>query len=205
MMEIKKEKLLMYALPLVVLLAFLLLSPGFGLRSVNRAFALSAVVVLGITFIIGPLSKFIKAVNRGKLYRRYLGLAGVAIFMVHIAISFVFYYSSDIFALLDFGNPRMLQVYAGLIALIIFFLMVITSAKQIIRVLGGKNWKLIQNTGYIAMILVMLHFMLANTSRGDFNIDRIYALAAFAFGIIIILARIFVLILVQIEKSSRKK
>ena len=97
------------------------------------------------------------------------------------------------------------QVYSGLIAFAIFFLMTVTSAKEAIKVLGGRNWKLIQNTGYIAMALVMLHFMLANTVSGELRINHVYTMIAFAFGIIIILARIFVLILVHIEKSSMKK
>jgi DMSO/TMAO reductase YedYZ heme-binding membrane subunit len=204
-MEANKQKILMFALPLLVLLAFLILSPSLGSKNVNRAFALSAVVVLGATFILGPLGKFSSTANRLKIYRKYLGIAGVFLAVVHGLLSFSLFYGLDIGNLLSLDNPLLLQAYSAVIASLIFLLMTATSNTAAIRLLGPRRWKLVQNSGYLAMALVMLHFMLANTDNEVFRIGRIYALLAFTFGIIVIVVRALVLLLVAYEKSSKSK
>ncbi len=199
-------KTLMHGLPVLALLLFLAFY-NFSTAPLvlMSSTALSAVVVVGITFIIGPLSRFVKAANRYKAYRKYLGLSAFALMVLHAALALVFYYDLDIVSMLSAGKQRTLQVYSALIAFFIFFLMSITSNQMSIKLLGPRNWKLLQTTGYVAMAFVMLHFMLANTQRGVFEITRLYAAIAFLFGIIVILARILVLALVAFEKKPSMK
>lgn len=200
-MDRKLERLVIYLMPVWMLLLFFAFNPRLGPNALNRTIALVAVALVGITFIIGPLSRFVKAANGYKIYRKYLGLSAFLFMVFHALLSVVFFYDLDISFMLSFDNPRMLQVYSAIIAFFIFFLMAITSTVKAIRLLGPKNWKLLQTTGYIAMAFVMLHFMLANTTRGVFEITRLYAAIAFLFGIIVILARILVLALVALEKK----
>jgi DMSO/TMAO reductase YedYZ heme-binding membrane subunit len=180
----------------------MLASPQLGNRNINRAFALASAAVLGITFILGPLGKFSKRLNRLKIYRKYLGLSGFALVLVHTLLSIAFYFGWDLSFMFSLENPRSLQFYSALVAFMIFLAMSATSSVRAIKLMGARNWKMLQNTGYLAMALVMLHFMLANTN-GDFAIHRLYALAIFIFGLLVLLVRLFVLVLVAYERSSR--
>lgn len=200
-MDRKLERLVIYLMPVWMLLLFFAFNPRLGPNALNRTVALVAVALVGITFIIGPLSKFVKAVNRYKIYRKYLGLSAFLLMVFHAMLSVVFFYSLDLSFMLSAENPRMLQVYSAIIAFLIFFLMAITSTVKAIRLLGPKNWKLLQTTGYIAMAFVMLHFMLANTDDGVFHIGIIYTAVTFVFGIVVIAARILVLVLASLEKK----
>jgi DMSO/TMAO reductase YedYZ heme-binding membrane subunit len=198
------EKLFMYALPILILAVILLASPQLSERNINRAFALSAAAVLGITFILGPIGKFSKRLNRLKIYRKYLGLFGFLFVVIHGLLSIAFYYGYDISFMVSLDNPRYLQFYSAFVAFLIFISMAATSSVRAIKLLGAKRWKLLQNTGYLAMALVMLHFLLANTNA-EFQIGRLYALAVFVFGLLVLLVRLFVLALVAYEKSNKSR
>jgi DMSO/TMAO reductase YedYZ heme-binding membrane subunit len=192
----------MYGLPLWVLIIFFLFNPSFEKVAINSTTAFVGLTLAGITFILGPLPRFVKQASRLKIYRRYLGLSSFAFIVVHAAISIIIVYDLDLSFMLSPDNPRMLQVYSAVFAFLIFFLMSVTSSAGAIRMLGPRRWKLLQTSGYIAIALALVHFMFANTRGGMFNIGRTYAELVFIFGLIVIIVRIFVFVL---EKTSRKK
>ncbi len=202
----ESKKLAVYAFPAIVLLILLALGQGLGKGSINSSFALASVVVLGVTFIIGPLSRFSGSVNRLKIHRKYLGLSAFALLLVHVLMAFGISYGFDLGRLLSLDNPRMLQVYCGVIGFLIFFLMTLTSNTSAIRMMGPRNWKLLHNTGYVAMALSMLHFMLANTdSPGVLHLQRAHVLLILILGIMVILARVLVFALVLLEGFSKRR
>lgn len=204
-MDLQKERYLVYLVPIVVfIIIFAFNSFAFG-PPMNRAMALTSIILLGITFIIGPLGKFSKTANRMKAYRKYLGLSAFAFIVVHAFLSLAYNFDFDIGYMLSGGTKSLLQVYSAWTAFAIFLLMSVTSTTKAIKLLGGRNWKLLQSTGYVAMALAMLHFMLANTYQWVFNIGRLYAELVFAFGILVILVRLAVLVLVFFEKSSKNR
>ncbi|MBD3210806.1 hypothetical protein GF318_05475 [Candidatus Micrarchaeota archaeon] len=202
-MGLNFEKFLFYGLPVWTLLILFILTPGSSPYAINRVFALASVAVVGITFIIGPLGKFSKTANRLKVYRKYLGISAFVLMLAHGALSAVYIFDMD-FVYMFLENSRTLQFYSALFAFLIFFLMTITSTQKAITLLGPRNWKMLQTSGYVAMALGMLHFMLANTN-GGFSIGRIYAMLIFVFGLVAVAFRVLVFLLVAYEKLSRKK
>ena len=203
-MNVALEKAIFYGIPVWTLIILLLFNFNLGPNALNRTFALASVIVLSITFIIGPLGKFFKYANRLKIYRKYLGLSAFVLIVIHTLLSVVFYYNLNFDIIFSLDNPQTFQVYTALAAFVIFFLMSITSSTKAIQLLGARNWKLLQTTGYLAMALVIVHFILANNTNFGFR-NRIYALGIFVFGLLVVLVRIAVLLLVSFEKASKKK
>ena len=131
-----------------------------SLKELNKIAALAAIALISITFLLGPLSKiFPKKFAVFLSSRKTLGLTGFAFALLHAVYSTVFIYGLDLNKIF-FNNPKILGVISGIIALIIFFLMAITSTKQAVQRLGYKKWKQLQTTGYIALFFSIAHFIL---------------------------------------------
>lgn len=163
----------------------------------NKIAGLLALVLIGITFLIGPLSYFFPVIfDQFKTYRRFLGVSGFLVAVLHAILSFLFYFHGNFsFMLFDPNNEHILGVYLGIIAIGIFLLMAITSTDKAVELLGFKRWKVLQTTGYLALILVMLHFIFMETNKGVFVIKRPLGRVIFVFGFLVLLARIIVFIL----------
>jgi DMSO/TMAO reductase YedYZ heme-binding membrane subunit len=78
----------------------------------------------------------------------------------------------------------------GAIALLILMVMVVTSFKEVMKKLGGKKWKAIQTTGYVALLLIIVHFFLVESKAGvGFDVKPLSFLV-FAIAVIALLVRI---------------
>lgn len=168
-----QKDIFMYGLPLWI---FLLLFFFYGYAQTTpdmfiKITGLLALVLLGITFLIGPLSYFWQPFNRLKVYRKYLGVSGFFAVLLHVFLSYFFHFNANLsFMLSNSQNEDLLGVYIGFIALGIFLLMAITSTEKAVKLLGLSRWKALQTTGYLALLLVMLHFILMETENGVFTI-----------------------------------
>ncbi|MFA6035948.1 MAG: ferric reductase-like transmembrane domain-containing protein [Candidatus Micrarchaeia archaeon] len=179
----------------ITLIVLLLLFTFYGYFEVsmsmaNKISALAALALLGIAFLLGPLSKLWPSIfQRFKQHRRWLGITGVILALIHIAITLATFYKFNIFRILTPSGQYMWGVYAGLAAIIIFCMMALISNKAAVKRLGYSKWKLLQMTGYLAMALVIAHFLILETKEGVFKV-RPLGYALFIFGILVILARI---------------
>ncbi|WP_240537045.1 sulfite oxidase heme-binding subunit YedZ [Marinomonas flavescens] len=155
----RKEKpivALVFTLPFVWMFVSLLMGryfpdPGKLLMPLSGSWAGVCVVsVLALT----PLVK-IKALKVLSRYRRFVGLTAFFYTLLHLIIYLVLFaglswswISSD---LID--KP---YIYAGVLALLIFFLLAITSTKKMMRRLG-RNWKKLHRFIYLAALAVIAH------------------------------------------------
>lgn len=201
------KEILMRGLPLWY---FLLLFFFYGYQQVsfsmmNKIAGLLALLLLGTTFLIGPLSFFLPQVfTKLKIYRKYLGISGFVVALIHAVLSLYSYFKMDLaFMLFDGKNEHLLGVWLGILALLIFLSMTLTSTKKAVETIGASMWKKLQTGGYIALALVMAHFILMETNRGLFVIKRPFGRAIFVFGFVVLAARLLVFFLTLIKKPTK--
>ncbi|MBI2036389.1 ferric reductase-like transmembrane domain-containing protein [Candidatus Microgenomates bacterium] len=176
---------------------FLLLFFFYGYRQVsfsmmNKIAGLLALMLLGTSFLIGPLSYFLPQVfTQFKIYRKYLGISGFAVAVIHALLSFYSYFNMNLaFMLFDSKNEHLLGVWLGILAILIFLTMTVTSTKKAIEMMGAANWKKLQTGGYLALGLVMAHFIFMETNNGLFII------------LVVLIARLLVLLL-SLKKKKK--
>lgn len=189
---------------------FLLLFFFYGYQQVsfsmmNKIAGLLALLLLGTSFLIGPLSYFLPQLfTQLKIYRKYLGISGFVVAVIHATLSTVFYFKMDLaFMLFDGKNPHLLGVWLGILAVLIFFSMTLTSTEKAIETIGAANWKKLQTGGYLALTLVMAHFILMETNNGLFVIRRPLGRAIFVFGFVVLAVRLLVFFLALRKKPTK--
>lgn len=128
----------------------------------NKAVALSATILIGLSFLLGPLARFWPNQFVPHLYlRKHLGVIGFGMAALHAIISMVllnpayygkFYAASGKFNLI--GESSLLF---GILAFSIFSAISITSLPPLEKHMHPDQWKLVQRFGYLAYVLVLLH------------------------------------------------
>lgn len=155
----RKEKpyvLIVFLLPFLWMLGSLLLGhyfpdPG---KLLMRLSGIWACVFMAAALSITPLMKLkrLKALTR---YRRFVGLSAFFYAILHLVIYLVLFAGlswrwirSDLFE-----KP---YIYAGVLALVVLFVLAITSTKKMMKRLG-RNWKRLHRFVYLAALAILLH------------------------------------------------
>ncbi|MFA4907277.1 MAG: ferric reductase-like transmembrane domain-containing protein [archaeon] len=129
-----------------------------SLRELNKVFALEAIGVISVVFLLGPLSKLFPGIFARFLpMRKPAGLAGFALALVHGIYSLVVFYNLDI-SLMIFRNQKLIGFIPAVLALIIFGIMSFTSTKQAVIKIGYRKWKAVQTFGYAGLLFALVHF-----------------------------------------------
>ncbi len=166
---------------------------------------LLSLFLLGITFLIGPLSFLASSLfNHLKVYRRFLGDWGFLAAVIHVVLVYIYYWHGKFSMFYDFKNPRYLAVFMGLLGLMILFSLAVTSIDRVKGWMGYTKWKMVHTTGYLAMLAIMEHFILAETKNGVFIIRKPLGKALFVFGFIVILIRFIVFLLLEFRERGKK-
>ncbi|MCR4368697.1 MAG: ferric reductase-like transmembrane domain-containing protein, partial [archaeon] len=122
----------------------------------NAVVAFSAVIVLGFSFILGPLAKFHNFFRAHLEYRKDFGLIGFSLASLHVLLV--------VPLLIQEGGEVTLadvvSIAVAAVAFMIFILMALTSTSKWMTTLGYENWKGLQRTGYIAIALLFAHMAL---------------------------------------------
>ena len=143
---------------------------GHTLKELNKVFALEAIGLISIVFLLGPLSKIWPDKFRRFLYmRKTLGLTGFALAALHGIYSFATFYDLSLENAF-FQNPKMWGIITAVLSLIIFLIMSLTSSKEAVVRLGYGRWKALQTFGYVGLLLALLHFFLLET-KPDIGLD----------------------------------
>lgn len=155
----RKEKsyvLIVFLLPFLWMLGSLLLGhyfpdPG---KLLMRLSGIWACVFMAAALSITPLMKLkrLKALTR---YQRFVGLSAFFYAILHLVIYLV------LFAGLSWRWIRsdLLEkpyIYAGVLALVVLFVLAITSTKKMMKRLG-RNWKRLHRCVYLAALAILLH------------------------------------------------
>lgn len=172
----------------------------------NKAIALSATILIGLSFLLGPLAHVWKGLIPHLYLRKHLGVIGFGVAALHTLMSLVlldktyypkFYTESGKFNLM--GESALLF---GILSFLIFSVIAITSLPPIEKHMHPGQWKLVQRMGYLAYFFVLLHVTVMGFA-GWFNPDSWkYGLASIS--LIAALFIIFVL-LVRILSIGFKK
>jgi len=128
----------------------------------NKAVALSATILIGLSFLLGPLARFFKSIFVANLYlRKHLGVIGFGLAALHAVISLILlnpsYYPrffSDGGKLTLAGESSMLF---GILSFLIFAVISITSIPPVEKQMHPDQWKLVQRFGYLAYFFVLMH------------------------------------------------
>jgi len=127
----------------------------------NKAIALGSVVFISISYLLGSLNHLFSGSFSDKLsIRKHFGLLGFTLAWIHSLISLIIlrpdYYRS--FFLGDALNlTGELTLLFGVLAMIIFSIVAITSLPSVFESMNYHRWKSVQRKGYLAFLLVMLH------------------------------------------------
>lgn len=162
---------------------------------VIKTSGLLAIALLSLTLIIGSVCRFFPSLDFLKAHRKFWGISAFFVALTHVTLVFVYFYNFNFLKFIDFSNPKYLGILTGLIALFILAIVTATSTKKAVESLTPKNWKLIQNTAYLALILAVLHFYIVESKDGVLVIKRVVGQITFGFALLTILMRLFVLIL----------
>ena len=155
-----------------------------NLAFTNRALAIGSVFLIGASYILGPLSRLAPKIIIPKLqYRKPLGLYGYLFAVSHILLSLVI--SGEELA------SNGLSIFFGMIAIIIFTMVASTSMVKSISAFGFNRWQKIQRTGYVAFLLVIVHFTVLES--GQF-IARQLGQITLIFALFVVLARLAVFV-----------
>lgn len=129
----------------------------------NKSMADTAILLIGLSMVLGSVSYFWKSFVWALVYRKYLGLIGFAFGVAHLLLSWGAFLS--LLNISTWQQGKMWPVLSGAIALIIFAIMTAVSNSFLVRRLGTVNWKRILQMGYVAILFVLLHVVLLKSGR----------------------------------------
>jgi len=121
----------------------------------NKAVANTAIILMGCSMLLSSLCYFWDFVDDKIIYRKHLGLIGYAFGLAHVVLSFPAL--KRLMTSEAWSQTIPWAPLTGLGALVIFTIMALISNKFAAHKLGGKTWRIILRTGYIAIILTWIH------------------------------------------------
>ena len=187
-----------WAVPILVVLILWAFYGSFevSVSMANKIAALTALFLISLSLIIGPLSRFWpKIFAPYKQHRKFLGLAGFAFAIVHVSLSLNYVWTKNILAAaLSLSTFKSYGWYAGIAGFLVFLVVSLTSTKGAMLKFGYDKWKAIQMLSYIALVLVIMHFYIMEIKPdGVFRVKPL-GMAIFWFAIGALGARVLVLL-----------
>lgn len=128
----------------------------------NKAIALSATILIGLSFLLGPLARFFPDQFTPYLsLRKSLGVLGFGVASLHAILALILLkpaYYPRLFASdgqLNFTGE--ISMLFGVLALFIFTFVAISSLPSVEEKMQADSWKMVQRLGYLAYLLVLGH------------------------------------------------
>lgn len=159
---------------LAALLYIQLSGEASGIESVNRSLGVAAVLAVGASFALSGLCYFWNFVDTKIVYRKFVGIVGLDLALLHAGLSWYLYASPEHGGVnYSFGHiwnvggiaiSNFTTFIFGLLALFIFFAMFMASRSFIMPRLGGKLWREILRTGYVGLFFAAIHFSIKRSS-----------------------------------------
>lgn len=153
---------------------------------------LLSISLLSITLLVGPICKLFPGLDFLKAHRKFWGITAFLAGLTHAGLVVIYYYKFNFLRFVDFANPKYPGILSGLLALVILFLVTMTSNKNALSILSPKVWKAIQVTSYLALILAVGHFYLMEQIQGVLVIKRLLGQITFWFAVTIIPIRLLI-------------
>lgn len=153
---------------------------------------LLAVALLSLTLFIGPACRFLSFLEGLKAQRKAWGLLSFFIALTHGILVYIFYFNYELSKLFNPASPKYYALLAGLASLIILAVVSLTSNQIALNVLSPKTWKKIQSASYLALILAVIHFYLAESKDGVLVIKKVAGQITFGFAAFVVFFRMLV-------------
>ena len=128
----------------------------------NKAVADTSIFLMGLSMLLSSICYFWDRFDTKIIYRKHLGLIGYAFAIAHVVLS-----HSALRRLIfapNWSESAPWAVLTGLLATGIFTIMAAISNRYMAKELGGRVWRTILRTGYLAVILVWFHVVLLKSS-----------------------------------------
>ncbi len=132
-------------------------------NALNKSTADTATWLMGLSMMMSGLGYFFNLFDSKVIYRKFLGLVGFWFGLAHVYLSLPVFQALLKPETWQKGVPW--APFTGLLALLIFTTMALVSNTFMTRLLGGKWWRYVLRTGYIAMIFVAAHVILLKGPR----------------------------------------
>lgn len=154
-----------------------------------RSTAFTAVLLLHVILLIGPLSRLDRRFLPLLFNRRHMGVSMFLLVLIHGVICVIqFHTLGDVNPLVSLflSNQRYQEISAfpfqilGFFAWIIFLLMAVSSHDFWLKNLGPKFWKAMHMLVYVAYGLVMLHVALGTLQYEDDPFYKVLLFGGFA-------------------------
>lgn len=135
----------------------------------NKSIALSATILIGWSFLLGPLAHFWPNTFVRQLgVRKYFGINGFALAALHAVIALVLlnavYYPRLFLPDGQMNVTGEITMLFGIMAFLIFTAVSIASLPPVEQSMRPGQWKRVQRFGYLAYVLVLLHVALMGWS-----------------------------------------
>ncbi|MEA3320945.1 MAG: ferric reductase-like transmembrane domain-containing protein [Bacillota bacterium] len=137
------------------------------LHAWNRAFADVSLFMLGLVMIIGPIVRFLPSLKVVIVWRRTLGVWSGILALIHTIIILNGWVEWDFtrlfFIFTPFGQEWILHPgfalanVIGIIAVLYYLILMITSNNLSIKLLGNSAWNYLQSKTSTLYLLVLLH------------------------------------------------
>ena len=177
----------------------------FPLYILNKGISLAAVILIGLSFFIGPLARIWPNKFSSKLYlRKYFGIFGFGLASIHTIMSLILFnpaYYPKFFS--ESGKLNLtgeLSMLFGVLAFFIFSIVALTSIPSIEKSMNKTKWLYIQRAGYFAFLFVMFHVLIMGAGgwlKPDTWPGGLLPISLIAFLVIlfVLLARVIVILI----------
>ena len=122
----------------------------------NLALANTGFWLIGASFALSAICYFWDFLDTKIIYRKYLGLVGFFAIIGHAIFSLTLFTLESYFE----TGARTTAFIAAALSFLILAGMAAISNKYATKELGGKRWRQLLRTGYIAYVLAMIHFVM---------------------------------------------
>lgn len=144
----------------------------------NKVFGVVSVIMMGIAYLIGPLCKVKKDFQKYLGHRKYLGVGGFFLGACHGIMSAILMIPENypVFYNLETGRLNFqgnLSMFFGTMALFHLCFLAIISLPSTIKDMNSKQWKNLQRTGIIALIITAIH-IISFGYKSWFNLEKWY-------------------------------
>ena len=177
-----------------------------SLSMANKIAALTGIALFSLSFIAGPIAYFWPKLFEGmKQYRKPWGQMGLALILIHAAISLNGYYSRGLEKFLAMDSVKLMGVILATMSLLVFVLITWTSSDYWIKKLGFEKWKKLQMLGYVALLLGVMHFFLMEIKTGNLFSVRPLGQVIFYFSILVLAVKLVSMLYSEYYKPLKQK
>ncbi len=144
----------------------------------NKVLGVTAVIMMGLAYVIAPLAKTWKRFRIYLGHRKYLGVGGFLLGSAHGVMSLLLMtpYNYKVFYNLETNRLNWqgsLSMFFGTVALMHFGFLLFISIPAVIKDMNPKQWKILQRGGIFALMITFLHIAVFGY-KSWFNFEKWY-------------------------------